>query len=788
MVEMLQKTPTVPTVETMRQSVELLLAQIKTLPTTGFNDVATISKVASDGISLVNELASQLYNSGTGPSPKDKESLQDLIKRLVEGLSSVRLPDGDKRSRNLANLIAHYRTEWLPNDEELVERFQKARAEYSEKPEDIEASKRFGWVLHECLKASYKRLLNVKLTEFFLKQFEEWRYLGEVNEGIEKLLATRKKDIESAKDFLFSPIDAQRLYNDKEWHKAIVACEFFLASHPENAVAWRLRANARLQLLLEAKKVGDLASLANQTALFLEAASEFASHIPSSEESAKLVLDAVSEQYWVLAKTAKNPTAGKKQDVTFLCNSLIKAFLSLSQVFSMLISDETDKSTQRRCVDTATRLVDAIYWEATRHPYKNSNKKAFADISKSFASLIHTWGLDSLGKEDRDWHASGSRRRPLAARIVLALLACVSLGDAADIVGANPWLLRFCETEANLFKDDPSAYCSRMSEAMLKLGEKERARSYALQVVRQNQTEKWRWRLLASTFPKDSQEQKDCLFMDNKVFLPFLKLFSPDIAISQEKTIALQRERAYALLAMDAKRFPGIVISCFTEGQGTSSHEVGFSHKQFIRVWWRDDNGLPCFDFVPRESMGADDLTTGAPVLVTVSESLGTAKAVNVEPRKEGRPFDIYPYATGVVIARNESRHHLNVAYGLGKNCNIDTKRFQSANELKDGGLCEVALFEREGMAPIVLDIKSPSKETVRPSFSKVFSGILVRDKGRRDAHIDDILVPASLFDRAMLDHEATGVAVANAKTEAEDPFWIAVSCKKPLNDLEVSP
>ena len=142
----------------------------------------------------------------------------------------------------------------------------------------------------------------------------------------------------------------------------------------------------------------------------------------------------------------------------------------------------------------------------------------------------------------------------------------------------------------------------------------------------------------------------------------------------------------------------------------------------------------------------------------------------------------------GVVIARNESRHYLNVAYGIGKNCNIDTKRFQSANVLKDGSLCKVALFERECMPPIVLDIKCASKEELRPSFSKVFSGILIRDKGRRDAHVGDILVPASRFDRDMLDHEVKGVAVAKAKAEAEEPIWLAVSCTKTLNDLEVSP
>ncbi len=711
---------------------------------------------------------------------EDKVSVRKLCIGITKTLSEIRLPKGDSWDARVDDILIHYRAKWLADDKELAARFEQYRADFIAHPDNIDIAIRYGWLLHDCLQAAYKRLLNVKLTEFFLKQFEEWQYSGEANEGISKLLAVRKKDIERAKDFLFSPIDAQRLYNDREWHKAIVACEFFLAGHPENATAWRIRAKARYNLLTEAKKSGDSSQLTNLTALFLEAALDFAMHVPSSEEAAKLVLDAASERYWTLAKIARNPPANTKQKVTFLCDSLIKAFSILSQVFDRLVSDETDKRTQRRCVDMATRIVESMYWEVTRHPIKNSNPKAFSDIATLFVSLIHIWGLDSLEDKDRDWYASGRKERPFAARVVLALLACVSLGDATHLVEAHPWVLRFCEAEAGLFKSEPSTYSSRMAKALLKQGDSQHARSYALQLVRQNQTESWRWRLLGTTFPKDSQERKDCRFMANskgvmKILLPLLKKNDPTIS---ESKIEEQSNRALSLLAADAKEMPGIIVSCFTEGRHGSNRDVTFDHKRYIRVWWRDVKSHPCFDFVPMEpSQDLDNLAVGAPVLVTVSESLGKAKVVKVEPRKDGMPFDIYPYSVGVVITKNISRHYLKIAYDIGKSCGIDVKKYPFCNELDSGSFCRVALFEREGMAPLVLDVR-PAKTDISslPPFAKEYSGILVRERGSRNACVERVAVDADKFSIAMLGKTVKGIAVSSLD-KGDQPQWRAASC-----------
>ncbi len=779
MVEDTLQMPSMSAAETMRSSVELLLSRIKKLSAADNDNEATAVNVVSDGIALIKELSGQLYDSGKEQSKAEKVAKQDLIKQLVERLSNVRLPDEDNKSRDLANLIAHYRTEWLPNDDELVERFQTARAEYSKTPDDVETARRFGWVLHECLKASYKRLSNVKLTEFFLKQFEEWKFSGETNEGIAKLLTVRKNDMEKAKDFLFSPVDAQRLYNDREWHKAIVACEFFLAGHPENATAWRIRARARYNLLAEAKKSGDSSQLANQTALFLEATSDFAEHFPTSGEAVKLVLDAVSERYWNLVRLSKNPTVTAELKIA-IGNSFVKAFKCLSLISDSIMSDESDKSSQRKCLDLAMKLLEAIYWEVNRHPYKNTIKESLPGISRAFVSLIRAWELDSLEEGDRDWYASGRKSRPFAARVVLALLACVSLGDASHIVEDNPWLLCFCEAEANLFRSDPSQYCPRMAEAWLRLGNLEHARSYALQVVRQNQTESWRWRLLGATFPKNSQEHMDCLFMASsrgttEILLPLLQKI--DSTLTKEK-IDEQSNRALSLLAIDAKEFPGIVLSCFTEGQRGSNRDVTFDHKRYFRVWWKDVNGHSCFDFVPMEpSQDVDNLAVGAPVLVTVSESLGKAKAVKVEPRKEGASFDIYPYAVGVVIAKNESRHFLKIAYDIGKSCGIDTKKFPCSDKLANGSFCEVALFEREGMVPLVLDVRPGKTDTSSlPPFAKKFSGLLVREHGSRNAHVDEVSIDAEKFSVGMLGKKVKGIAVSSFDKGAQFR-WRAASC-----------
>lgn len=734
-------------------------------------------KIVRRGISLL-KTADLLFG-------EDAASVREFSIRLTTTLSKIHFLEEEPAVSRLGDILNHYRAKWLADDKELAANFEQYRADYLRNPNDGDIAIRYGWLLHDCLQAAYKRLLNVQLTEFFLNQFEVWKYSGEANEGISKLLAARKKDIESAKDFLSSPVDAQRLYNDKEWEKAIVACEFFLASHPDNATAWRIRARARYNLLAEAKKNSDSSQLADQTALFLEAASDFATHVPSSEEAAKLVLDAASERYWTLAKVAKNPPVNAAQKVTFLCDSLIKAFTSLSQVFARLVSDETDKRIQRRCVDMATRMVEAIYWEATRHPKKNANKEEYTGISISFASLIHLWGLDSLEDEDRDWYAKGGMARPLAARIVLALLAGASLGDTPQTVQANPWLLQFCESESKLFSRDPTSYCSRIAKVLLKLGDLERARSFALQVVRQNQTERWRWRLLADTYPDNSQEKADCLVASDKegmrLSLTFEQLF--DSTITQEKKdeqagkIEEQAARASSLLVQNEEVKPGIIVSCFTEGKRGSNRDVTFDHKKYLRVWWRDDDGRPCFDFVPMEpSQDLDNLATGAPVLVTISESLGKPKAVKVSLREEGTPFDIYPYLMGVVIARNESRHYLKIAYGRGKSCGIDTKKFLLGNELNDGSLCEVALFEREGMAPLVLDVRLAKAGSSLPPFAKRFTGVLARERGSRNANVDDVAVDADKFSVGMLGKTVKGIAVSSRDKDFQHQ-WRAASC-----------
>ena len=88
-----------------------------------------------------------------------------------------------------------------------------------------------------------------------------------------------------------------------------------------------------------------------------------------------------------------------------------------------------------------------------------------------------------------------------------------------------------------------------------------------------------------------------------------------------------------------------------------------------------------------------------------------------------------------------------------------------------------MALFEREGMAPLVLDVR-PVKTDISslPPFAKEYSGILVRERGSRNACVERVAVDADKFSIAMLGKTVKGIAVSYLD-KSNQLQWRAASC-----------
>ena len=212
------------------------------------------------------------------------------------------------------------------------------------------------------------------------------------------------------------------------------------------------------------------------------------------------------------------------------------------------------------------------------------------------------------------------------------------------------------------------------------------------------------------------------------------------------------------------------------------------SEKTSLRVWWRSEDGRECTDFVLLDMLGSDiDLSkVGTPIVLFMVKVGEREKVVKVQSRPQGHCLDIYPYRTGVVVERNDSRHVLNVMYAEGRCCPINIKKLDDGVTFALGDTCLIALLEREGMAPLVLDVKPALIGAESLPFVKKFRGVLVREKGSRDAHIDEVVVPVGSYSRDMVNSCVHGVAAAFVVHYDGKRTWRAITCKTVSKDLEV--
>ena len=80
-------------------------------------------------------------------------------------------------------------------------------------------------------------------------------------------------------------------------------------------------------------------------------------------------------------------------------------------------------------------------------------------------------------------------------------------------------------------------------------------------------------------------------------------------------------------------------------------------------------------------------------------------------------------------------------------------------------------------MAPIVLDVRPVKTDSSSlPPFAKEYSGVLVRERGGRNAHIDCVTIDADKFSVAMLGKTVKGIAVGSFD-KGDQLQWRAASC-----------
>ena len=726
------------------------------------------------GIKLLKKLKEVAYFK-----KDNREDALKLAKDVLLYLSSFGLTSDDERSKSLVRILDHYRVSLLGDDKALVDWFDRARLEYSKDPENQGVSINFGWILHDCIKTAI-RLRNAKLIRYFLDEFERWEYHGEVNESVEKLKDCRKKDLIDARAFLTGPIDSIVYMSKGECENALRSAEVFLKRNPRNELAYRIALRACWNLKNHQKGL----------LLCVEAIK----CVPDHKDFQRKFIHVI----WGVYKEFLNNSAIESQArLMGLCPLL----QTIDEVFSLLGDIAPKSKDYSSLLTVATKICTTVCTTPLKKTADASLYKERAILN--YISFVKKWNLDNLTADDKaDRFANGRRYSSLSANVVLALLKCVVNGNANAIVSADPWIMEFASDNGKLFSFGRSDYFLGMANVWFSLGDMEESRAYAMKLVRDNQADGWRWRVLARTYPKDSQERNDCLsrantFKQREVNKMFRALFDEsevssdqleDAKVESVQRKTVQDSRAEALLTEDAMRYDGIVLTRFCDKRKQGKQREALDDRTSLRVWWRDWCGHENTDFVSLANFeGINAFFIGAPVQVFVVDDCDRVKVVKVVPRSEGKPFDIYPYRIGVVVERKESRHTLSVMYEGGKCFPVNMKRLSSKDAFQIGEVCRIAVLERTGMAPLFLDIKEAEDDDIMPPFVKDFEGVLTRKPGSRDAYVGEVIVPSGAYSREMIDKKVCGTA-ALFFTKTGTRIWRAVTMSTILKNLEVRP
>ena len=691
--------------------------------------------------------------------------VEKMTGELIRCFSEVALPDAAE-GRRLRDILMHYRAEYLDDDAALAKNFEAYRAEYRKNPADADACIRYGWLLHDCLKAASRRLHNVKLTEFFQKAFSEWKYEAEGTRpaGLVRLEAVRQADLRRAETFLNGPREALELAAHGKWEQALAAARGFLESNPGNEAA--------LKIALEAcEGIGNVNAYVDMFNFCVNALDWYPDEAAYQRKlvyAARKFLGGLKLRIPASALTAE-------KTLSWVRNGCGQVVTELNGEFARL------KNLERKTWDYSSVLFTATqaFAEVMRFKLADEVKLEYAT---AYAGLVEKWDVRNFRDDDLKDGVGEHRWLSLAGRVALALLACAELGVAH---AADGWLMRFVAAAAGLFKRDPSRYLHGLCRLRLVDGDPAAARRCALDLVRWNQSEGWRWRVLGTMYPKGSQERADCFAhaqtRDERLKMAeaaqsLRSLFDGTVAgkMTPQEVELHQRQsaeadaRAEALLLEGAKVADGVVLTWFTDRP---------SGKEVIRVWWRD--GQEAYsDFVEfRDVQDLERSAPGTPVRVAWMDVGGRTRVVKVAPRPGGACWDIYPFAPGIVAERNEGRQFAKILYAPGRFCSVDLRKHPIARDLACGASCELAIHEREGLAPLTLAVRAAPASAQVPGFCRTYQGELKHVKKGRDGQAADVRIPVDVRAGARFGREVHGLAVDCGKPG--DPAWRAVTCRE---------
>ena len=689
----------------------------------------------------------------------------ERVKALVKCMSSVRLPQQGE-GRIVSDILLHYRVSLCDDDTELAQNFEKVRAEYYSDPKDREACFRFGWMLHDCLKAASRRLHNVKLTEVFKKEFESWSYQGKQGcggESLKRLLKVREMDIAYAEKFLSGPRDALEYLSSGAFDKAVAAAKRYLESNPGDSTAFDVILNA-------CDKIGtdeacfDMFNVSGQAVKW---------H-PNEMTYQKKFVYAAEKCYWAIFRLVRKDN--QKDWARIATNGYVQLIEETLAGFDGLTLVSPGSIPYSKIMSVVTASVD--------HVLRLRVSELCQRVALPYGEFVRKWGIRNFRPEDCQIYV-GERRRPsLIAKVVLTLLKCGEFGvDHSE----DSFVMKFAKESEKVFSSDPSAYYNRLASLYYHDQDMALSRKYAIALVQCNQSEGWRWCVLARTYPKGSQERADCLSrakckeqsqMD-ALWAEFFGIKDGGVPVSYDAKSEERCQRAEALIVSDAEPHDGIVITRFSDKA---------SGDEMLRVWWKDsarESGT--YDFVRvRDVQELEGLVPGSPIVVKTSRVGMRSRVVRVSQRSKGCPWDIYPYLVGLVVAVDVGRHFVKVMYARGKVCSVDSKKIVATQQFVCGDLCRLALFEREGMSSLALDIKSVEKGVAKPDFCREFSGTLERMRGCRDGFVDGVRVSPEVRGKARFGKESEGLAVDFNAREKGDPRWVAITCRTISKNLEV--
>jgi len=734
---------------------------------------------AGQGIGILKELKNLLWQVAKERRKDVKALLQELTKRLY----NLDLDNGQQdtvKARKYKSIIRHYAIENLDGID-LGGIFNSVRKEYGDNLEDASILVEYGWVLHDCLNKAVK-LCSAELTEYFLDFAKKILPTAEKLkdsllekktsvfgvEGLERLASSLKRGIEAARDMLANPSELRKFCANGQWEAALKEAEVRLERDPKDMDAYRHGREACLKIgearnknrfVLSSKVVYSHCGDDESERWFLKDAGDWFYTVikqhPSSVEDSQYKAEQLREFVGLMVELFPycSHLEKKTEEYSRYLSITTSAFLEFLNIFKMRQNNRT--------VSQVIAGLDEIF-EGKSGPNRSNaslyfiSKKLRREMSAKYLEFVgRDWNIrNNFREEDKKRVASSSGKfyLPLQAKVALAIFDAVQFVAKQYPVEECERLVCVAETSEHLFKPDWTKYNLGAAKAWMAIGECDKARGCAINLVTQSLHDAWRWMVLATAFQDGAAKRKACLEAANELGIGHA---IPD--------------QAFAIVCEGAKTYKGNVLTCFDDlASGNQNVRL-----QKARLWWENDKGEGCVAFRDDVSKA----TPGMPVEVLVRHCNGVDVVLDAAGRR-GRDFDCYPYTDAVVMRVEANKGLYHIAYGELKECKVDARRHSWLKGVKSGKLCRLAILERNGSSPVVLDVKAAVRNAKLPSFVMPYNGVLQHINSSRDAKVGEVLVPAYTYLGKFIGNEVSGLAVkAKGKTSAKFALK-AITCQ----------